>query len=326
VSNYRVRQVLALRWPGRQLRFMIALATYLPDDGLIVAVGFDELTTAAGQSKTTMKAARSDLAEAGKIAYKPGRGAGIRTVWTVLCLPDKGVRHAAPFADVKGVRSDEKKGSDPAEERVTYPAADLGEPVNGLNRQAKPSGLARAARAKGAARRGTRPAARSRSTPPAPPAPPENQDQEPSAEPVPEWRQAEEAARLSGLLRPRLADPMPMAEAIAALHATVGKAVSRQRREPAPAEREAAEAERQRQADALAELMKQNGTAPPAGPAAGSGGYQPERQRACPACHQMTSVMPGGGLRKHGPRQAPCSGSLTTAEAGKDQHREDNRS
>jgi hypothetical protein len=153
VSNYRVRQVLALgTMPDRQLRLLIALATWMDDDTRTVKVGFGALTEAMGRHADTARKARKDATTAGRITYIPGRGRGHRTIWTLACLPEKGVQHgdtlsghikggtdAAPLsAAVKGGQPRREKGGNPANKRGDGQRADLQRPVHGLDLKAKP--------------------------------------------------------------------------------------------------------------------------------------------------------------------------------------------
>jgi hypothetical protein len=105
VSNYRVRQVLALgRLPDRQLRFLVALATWLPDESRSVRVGFGTLLEHTGNARNTVKAARRELEADGRLSSVASRGRGHLTLWTVHCLPEKGVSYVDPFSvDGKGV-------------------------------------------------------------------------------------------------------------------------------------------------------------------------------------------------------------------------------
>jgi hypothetical protein len=139
VSNYRVRQVLALGdMPRRQLRFLVALATYLNDDSDSVRVGFAALTEAAGLSERWMKATRTELREAKRIEYEPGRYRGDLTLWTVLCLPEKGAPIGIPIASQKGAPNGTRRGDPSAKEGVTRQHAGQRQPRRGLKHQAKP--------------------------------------------------------------------------------------------------------------------------------------------------------------------------------------------
>ncbi len=143
MSNYRVRQVLALgRIPERQLRLLVALATWMNDDTRTVRLGFDALIRDTGNVRNTVRAARADAAAGGRLAWEqPQRGRGHLTVWTVLCLPDKGVNEPDPLTDAgKGVNRPAEKGSTEPEKRGQPQPADLPEPDHGLNRRAETSG------------------------------------------------------------------------------------------------------------------------------------------------------------------------------------------
>lgn len=114
----------------RELRFLVALATYLTDDALSVRVGFATLTEESGLSRRWARVARADLSEKGHLAYKPGLGRGHLTLWTVLCLPEKGYRRGASIAGAE-------KGHPTADKRGTLLRADQGERDRRLNHQAK---------------------------------------------------------------------------------------------------------------------------------------------------------------------------------------------
>lgn len=141
MSNYRVRQVLALDpMPDRELRFLLALATYMDDDSRNVKVGFSALTEATGRSADTARRGRKGNQKAGRISYLPGRGRGHLTTWTVLCLPQKGGNNGAPFsADVKGVQPGSEKGGNHADKRGATNHPDQQEPKHWLIRMAKSS-------------------------------------------------------------------------------------------------------------------------------------------------------------------------------------------
>jgi len=154
VSNYRVRQVLALgEMPRRQLRFLVALATYLGDDSLSVRLSFRELNAAAGLSERWMKITRAELREGKRIEYEPGRYRGNRTLWTMLCLPEKGAPigsalpgpqkgapMSAPFAFRKGAPDSPGRGHLNSPEGGTPESADQQQPERRLNPLAKSSG------------------------------------------------------------------------------------------------------------------------------------------------------------------------------------------
>jgi hypothetical protein len=140
MSNYRVRQVLALGdMPARQLRLLVALATWMNDDSRTVRAGFAAVAETMGTSPQTARRARRDAREAKRITYVPGRGRGHVTVWTVPALPEKGVQHADPLLqDRKGGQPGPEKGVNPAEKRGHIPAPDLGTSEQGLDLSAKP--------------------------------------------------------------------------------------------------------------------------------------------------------------------------------------------
>jgi len=167
VSNYRVRQVLALpKMPENQLRLLLALATYLTDDSRSVRIGFDALVRDSGNVRNTVRAARRALEASGKLTSEGGgRGPGDVPLWTVLCLPAKGVSDVNPLARDKGVSEVDPvnevdphpaakgvsraglRGSTGPEKGGQSKSADLRKPGAVLNRGAKPQSSAAAARA-----------------------------------------------------------------------------------------------------------------------------------------------------------------------------------
>lgn len=141
MSNYRVRQVLALgSMPDRQLRLLVALATFMNDDSRSVKAGFGELIRCTGRSHNTVQAARSELESAGRLTSIPGRGRGVLTLWTVLCLPEKGTNNVGTFS-AAGKGTNQAPEKVPTEGRKRYQAkpADQPEPERGLNLLAKDS-------------------------------------------------------------------------------------------------------------------------------------------------------------------------------------------
>lgn len=126
MTNYRVRQVLALgAMPERQLRFLVALATWMSDETRVVRVGLGTLIGETGNTHNTVRKARRELEAATKLASHGGRGQGNLTVWTVLCLPEKGTSDVDPF-------NEEPKGTSDVD---PFPAADA--PPKGTNRPAE---------------------------------------------------------------------------------------------------------------------------------------------------------------------------------------------
>lgn len=111
MTNYRVQQVLALgTMPERQLRLLVALATWMNDQSREVRVAFGTVIKTANISVNTGRKARKELNESGKLAYTEGRGRGNKTVWTVLCLPEKGTSAVGTFSDAaKGTNSQAEK-------------------------------------------------------------------------------------------------------------------------------------------------------------------------------------------------------------------------
>jgi len=142
VTNYRVRQVLALGddMPVRHLRFMVALATYLGDDSRQVRIGFDALTATARLTRRNMKLARGELRDSGRIDYLPGKHRGDLTLWIALCLPERGSPTGTSFEAQKGVPYGSERGSPGTEKGGPRQDADQQKPEHSLNRQAKPSG------------------------------------------------------------------------------------------------------------------------------------------------------------------------------------------
>jgi hypothetical protein len=132
VSNYRVCQVLALpKMQDRRLRLLLALAAHLGDDTREVRISVPRVAQLAGLSEKWAKIARDELAAAGDLAYEPGRGAGNRTLWTLLCLPEKGVPTGTPFsrdraASGKGGPSGSEKRVLPGKKRGTRKRRDQG--------------------------------------------------------------------------------------------------------------------------------------------------------------------------------------------------------
>lgn len=154
MSNYRVRQVLALGdMPDRQLRLLIALATWMGDYTRTVRLGFDQLVTDTGKSHNTIRKARRELEDATKLVSERGDGRGHMTLWTVLCLPEKGTNGIGTLSDdekgtnVLGTLPGGGKGTNSGSERVPTEGdkgyqpkrADQRKPDRELNRIAKPS-------------------------------------------------------------------------------------------------------------------------------------------------------------------------------------------
>jgi hypothetical protein len=154
MSNYRVRQVLALpKKPERQLRLLAAIATFLSDDTCEVEAGLPAVVKASGLSRRHAKIARDELTKAGDLAYKPGLGAGNHTLWTVLCLPEtgdsclpeKGHPIGAPFMQGapktgKGAPTGREKGHPAGKKRGTRKSSDQGKRDHWLEPLASTSG------------------------------------------------------------------------------------------------------------------------------------------------------------------------------------------
>lgn len=169
MSNYRVRQVLALGdMPERQLRFLIALASWLPDDTRSVKAGFSTLIETSGRSHNTIRKARRELEAAGKLTSITGRGRGNLTVWVLHCLPEKGTNDTGTLSPDGGKGTNDAgtvprtgnggKGTNRGSEKVPTRGQkryqpqldDQQEPERGLDLRAKPPGLS----ARGAAGNG----------------------------------------------------------------------------------------------------------------------------------------------------------------------------
>lgn len=143
MSNYRVRQVLALgRMPERQRLFLVAIATWMNDDTNVVRVGVTTLMATTGQARNTFRTARRELEAAGRvISTSGGNGAGDLTSWHVRCLPDKGVNELDPLTvSDKGVKPGPIRGSNNTPEGGQPQRADQPKPVQGLDLRAYTSG------------------------------------------------------------------------------------------------------------------------------------------------------------------------------------------
>jgi hypothetical protein len=146
VSNYRVRQVLAIKPKllESKLRLMVALATWMNDDSMTAEVSFDLAMEQAQIARNTARDARKALAADGYLSWTSPHGRGNRTAWTFHKLPElKGVSDVDLFseADVKGVSDADplpapEKGSAGPGKRGQPERADLQGRSNKLNRQA----------------------------------------------------------------------------------------------------------------------------------------------------------------------------------------------
>jgi hypothetical protein len=108
VSNYRVRQVLAIKPKllDSKLRLAVAVATWMSDDSMTAEVSFDVVMEQAQLARNTARDAHKSLAADGYLTWTSPRGRGNRTAWTFHRLPAlKGVSDVDPFsaADAKGV-------------------------------------------------------------------------------------------------------------------------------------------------------------------------------------------------------------------------------
>jgi hypothetical protein len=147
VSNYRVRQVLAIKPKllESKLRLMVALATWMTDDSTTAAVGFEAITEQAQLARNTARDARNALAADGYLTWTSPHGRGHRTAWTMHRLPElKGVSDPDLFSETaaKGVSdpdpfTGEKKGSTEGGKRGQSQRADQQKPIDRLNRKAK---------------------------------------------------------------------------------------------------------------------------------------------------------------------------------------------
>jgi hypothetical protein len=148
VSNYRVRQVLALKPKllDSKLRLMVALATWMNDASMTATVSFDVVTEQAQLARNTARDARRALAADGYLTWTSPHGRGNRTVWTFHRLPElKGVSDTDlfPEAGAKGVSDADpfcaaEKGSIEGQKRGQSERADLLGRDYRLNRQANP--------------------------------------------------------------------------------------------------------------------------------------------------------------------------------------------
>lgn len=146
MSNYRVRQVLAIKPKllESKLRLMVALATWMSDDAMTAEVSFDVAMEQAQLARNTARVARKALAVDGYLSWTSPHGRGNRTAWTFHKLPElKGVSDANLFseADVKGVSDVDplpaaEKGSTGAGKRGQPERADLQDRGDRLDRQA----------------------------------------------------------------------------------------------------------------------------------------------------------------------------------------------
>jgi hypothetical protein len=146
VSNYRVRQVLAIKPKllESKLRLMVALATWMNDDSMTAEVSFDLAMEQAQIARNTARDARKALAADGYLSWTSPHGRGNRTAWTFHKLPElKGPSDVDLFseADVKGVSDADplpalEKGSTGFGKRGQPERADLQGHGDKLNRQA----------------------------------------------------------------------------------------------------------------------------------------------------------------------------------------------
>jgi hypothetical protein len=124
VSNYGARAILALSLKRRRkvptpdeadLRWLIALETFPPDDHGWRRVGAELLADAAGLAYSTSRQARDRLVTAGLVEYRKGNGRGHQSSYRFaveLKVPDMS-RHlsddkGAETGDVKVPRPDDK--------------------------------------------------------------------------------------------------------------------------------------------------------------------------------------------------------------------------
>lgn len=147
MSNYRVRQVLAIKPKllDSKHRLMVALATWMNDDSMSAVVSFDVLMEQAQLARNTARDARKTLAADGYLTWTSPRGRGNRTAWTFHRLPElKGVSDVDLFSepDAKGVSDADpfpaaEKGSARPDKRGQAQRADLQGGGDRLNRQAQ---------------------------------------------------------------------------------------------------------------------------------------------------------------------------------------------
>lgn len=153
MSNYRVRQILALRLPDPQNKFMTALGTHLRDDSRTVRVAYSKLIAESGLAPNTAKLARQKLESSGRLeSRRTGYGRGHVIEWTAWCLPgsspevesdqaesDKGVNNADPLTSGKGVNWPLERGAIAASEGGQPPLTGQRKPDHGLELRANSS-------------------------------------------------------------------------------------------------------------------------------------------------------------------------------------------
>jgi hypothetical protein len=147
VSNYRVRQVLAIKPKllDSRTRLMIAIATWMTDDSTTAEISFEVVMDQAQLARNTARDARAALMADGYLTWTSPHGRGRLTVWTFHRLPElKGVSDPDLFtaANGKGVSDVDplpaaEKGSATVQKRGQPQHADLRKHSDKLNRLAK---------------------------------------------------------------------------------------------------------------------------------------------------------------------------------------------
>jgi hypothetical protein len=105
VTNYGTCAILALpRLPDRQLRFLLALETFKPDDCGWREAGTELLATTAGLSPRTVAKARGELVAAGEVQYRRGDGRGHCSTYRMRRIDDRidRIKVATEAATFKG--------------------------------------------------------------------------------------------------------------------------------------------------------------------------------------------------------------------------------
>ena len=124
----------------------------MDDDSRTVKASVDAVFEQTGTARNTARTARRELEKAGRLSSTAGTGRGHLTLWTVHCLPGKGVSDVDPLSreskgvngidplpDEKGVKPTTERGSIGPEKEGQPESADLQKRDRGLNRRANPS-------------------------------------------------------------------------------------------------------------------------------------------------------------------------------------------
>ena len=109
MTNFGALAILALpKLPERQLRFLLALETVTARDGGWREAETGMLADLAHQSVNTAAKARSELAKAGLIEYRPGTGPGHPGTYRILLEVDKPPKNAARVNPPKNAGGDKQ--------------------------------------------------------------------------------------------------------------------------------------------------------------------------------------------------------------------------